>query len=175
MGKKDVENQKYPTHNLRRLRNIDKDLFTIQSPFSFDDARYELYPNLGWLECDYERVLELDLNCVEDMTEFRAIAAVMIWIASSHPQHIKLMSGFAHFEKIIEFMILEGDYYLLGVDCVKVIETLRENKVISTSSAVVLIISAPKAIELRWAQKSLIEKVKLKIIFKLDKKYKIIN
>lgn len=107
---------KGPMHNLYKLARIDPEYLSVPSPFSFDDERYLLYPNHGWIEVDYSDILGLDLGKYEDLKIFRLLAANFARVIVRSPRILKDFKDFPHFEKILEFVLIEGRYDYFGLD-----------------------------------------------------------
>lgn len=154
-------------HNMNFLASISPSYLTIANSFSFDDERYVYYPNLGWLEKDYERILELNLENKEDLREFRLIAANLARIIKYKPSKIVEIKDFPHFEAILEFILIEGLYDYFSITSEELLMQCIKHKLLKSGDTGAIAMAKALIFKDWYANLSLFDKFK----FKAQKKY----
>lgn len=119
-------------HDMLTLARIKPEYLHLISPFSFDDERYELYPNHGWIERDYEQMLSLDLTKAQDKDNFRLLAANLVRVIMDHPPILQKMKEWPHFDKILEFSLVEGLYEYFNIEVEDILVKCVQQKVINS-------------------------------------------
>ncbi len=154
-------------HRLVFLASIAPSYLTISNSFSFDDDRYVLYPNRGWLEKDYERVLELNLENKEDLKEFRLIGANLARVIKYKPSKIVEIKDFPHFEAILEFILIEGLYDYFSITSEELIMNCIKYNLIKSGDSGAIAMSKALIYKDWYGSLTKIEKVK----YHVTKKY----
>lgn len=151
-------------HNLFSLSRLPTEYLTVISPFSFDDVRYTLYPNLGWIEEDYNQMLSLDLNDPEDKKIFRLLAANLARVIVYDSKILQKFKTFPHFEQILEFTIIEGLYEYFNIDVETLLLKCLEQKIIRSGDCALLTMSKQLIFKEWYSQLNLIQKLHFKSI-----------
>lgn len=119
-------------HNLFTLAGIKAEYLHIPSPFTFDDERYEYYPNHGWIEQDYNQMLTLNLDKEKDKNNFRLLAANFVRVIIDEPKILQKFKEFPHFDAILEFSLIEGLYEYFNINIEDILLKCVQQKVLSS-------------------------------------------
>lgn len=158
-------------HNLTFLSKTPPSYLTIENPFSFDDERYTLYPNHGWQDADYDRILALDLSKKPDLAEFRYLAANLARVIYYRPEEFKQLESYPHFEAVLEFILIEGLYEYFSIDVEKLLLVCVRHKLIRSGDCGAITLSKNLIFKDWYSQLTAYEKYKFKcsqLIYKIN-------